>query len=160
MLDLERVMENQFQNSLEELLKKPYDVIDILPQRVPQNASGSFFDVEYYLLNSEKRLEMKNRYVNVILKMMCYYHAAILWNGWNDQPMPKDIDSAVGEIMENHSGTLHILFPNENVLLVFEWDCLNMTAYNMPETMRKLVEKIAWSEGMFCWKGDDQCQTI
>lgn len=140
---------------IDDLLEKPCYVIDFLPQRVPAIAKGHFFDVEYYLLNSEKRLEMKNRYVNIILKLMCYYRASILWNGWNDNPKPADIDTAVSEIMENHSGTLNILFSDEDVLLVFEWDCLNLAVYNLTGDMKEMAEKIALSEGFFCWKGAD-----
>ncbi|MCM1468449.1 MAG: hypothetical protein NC086_09890 [Alistipes sp.] len=143
------------EHNIDELLNKPYYVIDFLPERVSKTANGHFFDVEYYLLNSEKHHEMKNKYVNIILKLMCYYRTSILWNGWKDDPKPEDIDDAVKEIMENHSGTLNILFPEENVLLVFEWDCLNLTVYNLPENMKELVEKIALSEGFFCWKGAD-----
>ena len=98
---------------------------------------------------------MKNKYVNIILKLMCYYRTSILWNGWNDNPKPEDIDAAVSEIMENHSGTLNILFSEENALLVFEWDCLNLSAYNLSENMKEIVGKIALSEGFFCWRGAD-----
>ena len=143
-------MEDMFKK-VNELLEKPCNVIDFLPQRVPKNTAGHFFDVESYLLNSKKRHEMKSKYINVILKMMCYYRTSILWNGWKHHPKPADIEAAVSEIMENHSGTLNILFPDEDVLLVFEWDCLNFAVYNLPESMRELVEKIALSEGFFYW---------
>ena len=67
-------------------------------KRYLRHLTDIFFDVEYYLLNSEKRHEMKNKYVNIILKLMCYYRTSILWNGWNDNPKPEDIDAAVSEI--------------------------------------------------------------
>ena len=146
---------NDMFKKINELLEKPCHVIDFLPQRVPNTSNGHFFDVEYYLLNSKKRHEMKNRYVNIILKLMCYYRTSILWNGWNNNPKPSDIEDAVSEIMENHSGTLNILFPDEETLLVFEWDCLNFAVYNLSESMKEIVEKIALSEGFFCWKGMD-----
>lgn len=146
---------NDMFKKINELLEKPCHVIDFLPQRVPNTSNGHFFDVEYYLLNSKKRHEMKNRYVNIILKLMCYYRTSILWNGWNNNPKPADIEAAVSEIMENHSGTLNILFPDEDVLLVFEWDCLNFAVYNLSESMKEIVEKIALSEGFFCWRGTD-----
>ena len=95
---------------------------------------------------------MKNKYVDIILKLMCYYRSSILWN---DNPKPADIDTVISEIMENHSGTLNILFPDEDVLLVFEWGCLNLSVYNLPENMKEMAEKIALSEGFFCWKGAD-----
>ena len=147
-------MEDMFKK-IDELLEKPLYVIDFLPQRVPKTSSGHFFDIEYYLLNSEKRHEMKSKYISIILKLMCYYRTSILWNGWNHHPKPTDIEAAISEIMENHSGTLNVLFPDEDVLLVFEWDCLNFAVYNLAENMKEIVEKIALSEGFFCWKGSD-----
>lgn len=147
-------MEDMFRK-IDYLLEKPCYVIDFLPQRVPKTDKGHFSDIEYYLLNSEKRYEMKNKYVNIILKLMCYYRTSILWNGWNDNPKPMDIDTAIGEIMENHFGTLNILLSDKDVLLVFEGDCLNLSVYNLTENMKKMVERIALSEGFFCWKGAD-----
>lgn len=143
------------ENRIDELLDKPCYVIDFLPQQVSKTANGHFFDVEYYLLNSEKRHEMKNKYVNIILKLMCYYRTSVLWNGWNDNPKPEDIDTAVRELMENHSGTLNILFPEENALLVFEWDCLNLSIYNPPKSMIEIMDKIALSEGLFLWQSEN-----
>lgn len=143
------------ENRIDELLNRPCHVIDFLPQKVSKIANGHFFDVEYYLFNSEKHHEMINKYVNIILKLMCYYRTSILWKCWNDNPKPEDIDAAVREIMENHSGTLNILFPEENVLLVFDWDCIYLAVYNLSESMKEVVEKIALSEGFFCWRGSN-----
>ena len=44
---------------------------------------------------------------------------------------------------------------DEDVLLVFEWDCLNLSVYNLTENMKEMAEKIVLSEGFFCWKGAD-----
>ena len=145
-------MENMF-GKIDELLEKPCYVIDFLPQRVSETSRGHFFDIEYYLLHHEKRHEMKNKYVNMIFKLMCYYRTSILWNGWNDHPKPADIENAVSEIIENHSGTLNILFSDEDALLVFEWDCLNLSVYNLSGNMKETAEKIALSEGFFLRKG-------
>lgn len=140
---------------VQELMNKPCWVLDMLPQRVEETADSHFFDVECYLLNREKRLEMKNRYVNILLKLMCYYRVFILWDGWNKHPKPEDIEGAIGTIMENCSGTLHVLFLREDALLIFAWDCLHLSLYNGLGTMLGLAEKIALSEGFFCWPGAD-----
>lgn len=136
---------------VDELLEKECYIVDFLPKTVPNHAGSQFFDVEYYLLNSEKHGAIKDKFVGMILKLMCYYHISILWNDWIDKPKPELIESAVSEIMENHSGTLHCLFPDENALLVFDWDCLNLSVYNPSEEMQRLFEQIAFSEGLF-WR--------
>ena len=68
-----------------------------------------------------------------------------------DRPTPKLIEEAVCEIMENHSGTLNVLFVEEDALLVFDWDCLNLSVYNPTEDVRSIMERIAFSEGLF-WR--------
>lgn len=133
------------------LLKKSCYIMDFLPERVEQDNGGSFFDVEYYLLNSDKHVDLKNRFVSVILKLMCYYHVAVLWGEWIDRPKPEMIEDAVCEIMMDHSGTLNVLFVEQDVLLVFDWDCLNLSVYNPAEDIQSVMKKIAFSEGLF-WR--------
>lgn len=136
---------------LDKLLGKECYIIDFLPETVSKNCNGQFFDVEYYLLNSKKHSIIKDKFVDIILKLMCYYHISILWNGWIDRPKPEVIENAVSEIMANHSGTLDCLFPDENALLVFDWDCLNLSVYNPSEKMQRFFKQIAFSEGLF-WR--------
>lgn len=139
---------------IDELLEKPCYVIDFLPDQVRPDAGGQFFDVEYYLLNSHKHFSLKDKFVNIILKLMCYYHVSIQWEGWMDRPSPQSVEEAVNKIMDNHSGSLNILLPEENVLVVFAWDSLNLSVYNPSEEVQTLMQKIAVSEGLFWWKSD------
>lgn len=143
-------MENSIE-TVDELLEKECYIIDWLPETVSKNAAAQFLDVEYYLLNSKRHSILKDKFISIILKMMCYYHISILWNGWIDWPKPEMIENAISEIMINHSGTLDCLFPEEHALLVFNWDCLNLSVYNPSETMQRLFEQIAFSEGLF-WR--------
>ena len=136
---------------IDDLLGKECYIIDFLPQTVPADTAGHFFDVEYYLLNSERHLAIKDKFAGVILKIMCYYQTCVLWNGWIEKPNPKVIDNAISEIMKNHSGTLNIIFSDVNTLLVFDWDCLNLSIYNPPKEAQRLFEQIAFSEGLF-WR--------
>ena len=143
-------MENEMER-INALLEKPCFIMDYLPEQAKADNGGQFFDVEYYLLNSDKHIGLKDRFVAVILKLMCYYHVSILWNGWVDLPSPKMIEEAVCEIMGNHSGTLNVLFVDEDALLVFDWDCLNLSVYNPSEKAQSIMERIAFSEGLF-WR--------
>lgn len=143
-------MENSIE-TVDELLEKECYIIDWLPETVSKNTAAQFLDVEYYLLNSKRHSILKDKFISIILKMMCYYHISILLNGWIDWPKPEMIENAISEIMINHSGTLDCLFPEEHALLVFNWDCLNLSVYNPSETMQRLFEQIAFSEGLF-WR--------
>lgn len=53
-------------NKIDELLRTTCYVIDFLTEQVKPDAGGQFFDVEYYLLNSEKHFLLKDRFVNGI----------------------------------------------------------------------------------------------
>ncbi len=139
---------------IDELLEKPCYVIDFLPEQVKPDAEGQFFEVEYYLLNSDKHFLLKDKFVNIILKLMCYYHVCIQWKGWIDRPSPQKVEEAVSTIMDKHSGWLNILLPEENVLVVFEWDSLSLAVYNSSVEMQTLMQKIAGSEGLFWWKSN------
>ena len=55
----------------------------------------------------------------------------------------------IAEIMDCHSGTLTCLFPDELALLVFDWDCLNLSIYHPSAEMQQLLAPIAASEGLF-----------
>lgn len=136
------------------LLTKDCYIVDFLPKTVSKNSSGQFFDVEYYLLNSPGCCIIKDKFVRVILKLMCYYHIMILWKEWIDKPGPELIEKAVTEITANRSGTLNCLFPDENMLLIFDWDCLNLSVYNPPEKAQHLFDRIAFSEGLFWRKSE------
>lgn len=137
---------------VEELLEKPFYVIDFLPEQVKPDARGQFFDVECYLLNSDKHIFLKDKFVNIILKLMCYYRVSIQYDDWIDRPSPQRVVEAINTIMNNHSGWLNILLLEENVLVVFEWDSLNLTVYNPSRKVQTLMQKIACSEGLFWWK--------
>ena len=136
------------------LLEKDCYIVDFLPETVSKESKGQFFDVENYLLNSKMHCMLKDKFVCVILKLMCYYHISILWNGWIDKPGPELVENAVTEIMVNHSGTLYCLFRDEDMLLAFGWDCLNLSVYNPPEKVQQLLEQIAFSEGLFWRKSE------
>ena len=136
---------------IDALLNKPCYIMDFLPERVERDCGGQFFDVEDYLLNSDRHTGLKDRFVAVILKLMCYYHVAVWRNGWIDRPAPKMIEDAADEMMDNRSGTLNVLLVEEDALLVFDWDCLWLSVYNPPERVQFIMEKIAFSEGLF-WR--------
>lgn len=136
---------------VDELLEKECYIIDYLPETVPSDAEGQFWEVEHYLLNRKQYIWFRERFVAVILKIMCYCHIVILWNGWIDRPKPEQINQAVSQIMGNRSGTLNCVFPTERSLLTVDGDCLNLTVYHPSGKMCRLLKRIAESEGLF-WR--------
>ena len=58
--------------TIEELLEKPYWIIDILPQRVPGNSKGQYFRIEQFYLDKKRIENIRQKQANVILKLNCY----------------------------------------------------------------------------------------
>ena len=144
---------DKYTDKVEKLLNKRCYIIDYLPMRVPKDSDGSYFDVEYYLLNSKKRKSIKNKVVSVILKLMCYYKTVVLWGDWIENPEPERVEKIVNKIMKNYSGSIDCLFPEIDMYLTFSWDSLNIDIYNPSKDVISLLEKIASSEGMFFREG-------
>lgn len=136
---------------IDNLLEKTCYIMDFLPEQVKENAGGQFFDVENYLINSDKYTAFVEKFKGIILKLMCYYHTSIFWNKWVDYPKQEKVAEIISEMSEHHSGTLNVLFPQESTLLVFEWGNLNLSVYNPPEQVQAIMKKLASSEGLF-WR--------
>ena len=131
------------------LQKKPWYIIDFLPRQVPKDCGGQFFKVETYLLNNYEHYGLRDKYIRIILKLMCYYRVSVHWGEWIEQPEPEQVSEIIDKIMDNHSAGFNMLFPGKDALIQFEWDCMNLSIYNPDEEMRELLKQIAWSEGMF-----------
>ncbi len=58
--------------TIEELLQCPYWIIDILPSQVPEGSPGQYFTVEKYFLQGDRLEEIKQKHINLILKLNCY----------------------------------------------------------------------------------------
>lgn len=140
--------------TINRLLNKSYYIIDFLPLQVPKKSNGQFFEVETYLLRHFKRYGLQDKFIGIILKLMCYYRSSVFENEeWMEQPSPDVIVRFVEKIMQYHSGTMNVLFTEKEALLVVDGDCLHLTIYNPDEEMCILLKDIATSEGMFFRKG-------
>ena len=136
---------------VDRLLETPCYIIDFLPQQVPKDCAGQFFAVEDYLLKHHGRYGLRDRFVHIILKAMCYYPVSVHWGEWIEQPAPEQVVEIIDTIIEKHSGDINMVFTSKAALLQFGWDCLNISIYNPDEEMCVLFEKLATSEGMF-WR--------
>ena len=139
---------------IERLLEKPCYIIDFLPRRVPLDCCGQFFKVEDYLLNQYEYYGLKDRFIRIVLKSMCYDSVSVYWKEWIEQPSPEQIVEIINLIMEEHLGNMNMLFTSKNVLLQLEGDSLHMSLYNPDKEMCLLFEQIAFSEGMFLRKAE------
>ena len=128
-------------NKADELLQKPYWVIDILPEQVPKESKGQFFEIERFFLESSRLTSIKQKHVNVLLKLNCYYQLSI---DGEVNPSPERI---VEDVMKR---SLQIMVGES--MIASEPDDTHMTVYNPDDKLLELIKTIAAGEGLYVWK--------
>jgi len=131
--------------SIDELLEKPYWVIDILPKQVPENSPGQYFAVERYFLQGKAHEALRERHISLILKLNCYRDLNFVCDdNFYLNPPPDQI----GEMIRQE----HTLILVDEALIMCEPDDTNLTLFNPDEELLELVKLIAAGEGLYVWK--------
>ena len=129
--------------TIEELLQCPYWIIDILPSQVPEDSPGQYFAVEKYFLLGERIEEIKQKHINLILKLNCYRDISIADESENN-PLPEHI---AGEMKKRYL----CIMTGESMILS-EPDDTHLTVFNPDSQLLELIRQIASGEGLFVWK--------
>ena len=124
----------------DEIMEKPYWIIDILPKQVPGNSPGQYFKIEKYWLENQ-RAEIRQKQFNLILKLNCYMDISI-----DDEinPSPEEIRNR----MKDADVSIRI----RNAMILSEKDDTYMTVYNPDKPLLEMIRKIASGEGLSVWK--------
>jgi hypothetical protein len=129
--------------TVEELLQCPYWIVDILPSQVPKDSPRQYFAVEKYFLQGDRLDEIKQKHINLILKLNCYRDISI-----SDEtvinPLPEHI---AGEMKKRY---LYIM-TGESMILS-EPDDTHLTVFNPDSQLLELIRQIASGEGLYVWK--------
>ena len=133
--------------NVEELLEKPYQVIDILPERVPEEAPGRYFAVERYYLEPARFTDIRKRFADIVIKLYCYYGLIVLL-GDADEPLVDPEPEQLADWIE--SAKLHMcILIGEDSLLMISTDDLYMTLFNADESLTARIERLAKANGLF-----------
>lgn len=127
--------------TIEELLEKPYWIIDILPKQVPKDSPGQYFAVEDFFLKEELS-EIKKKHINVVLKLNCYMDITI---DDDMNPAPKQIRDTMLD--------RYVYIMLGDTMILSEPDDTHLTVFNPNEGLLDLIKEISYSEGLFVWKG-------
>ena len=130
--------------SIDELLLTPYWIIDILPEQVPKDSPGQYFAVEKYYLAGDRLADIKQKHINVILKLNCYRDISL------------DEESSLNPPPERIAGVMrrrYLCIMTGGSMIISEPDDTYMTLYNPDKKLLELVRTIASGEGLFVWKG-------
>ena len=127
---------------IDDLLGKPYWIIDILPKQVPRLSCGQYGKVEHYYLKDSSIIKKQ---LNILLKLNCYYDLVLLRDsGQIRNPEPELLKTVVGKEY------LDILIGE--ALFVIDYTDTYMTVFGAEGEMLDLVRQLAAAEGLFIWQ--------
>ena len=129
------------------LLEKPYQVIDILPERVPAEAPGRYFAVERYYLEPVRFTDIRRRFADIVIKLYCYYDLIVLL-GDADEPLVDPEPEQLENWIESAKQHMCILIGNDSLLMI-STDDLYMTVFNADESLTARLELLAKANGLF-----------
>ena len=129
--------------TVEELLQCPYWIIDILPSQVPKDSPGQYFAVEKYFLQGDRIEEIKQKHIDLILKLNCYRDISI-----SDESVINPLPKHIADEMKKR--VLYIMIGESMILS--EPDDTHLTVFNPDPQLLELLRQIASGEGLFVWK--------
>ncbi len=124
----------------DEIMEKPYWIIDILPGRVPENSPGQYFRIEKYWMENQMA-EIRQKKFSLILKLNCYMQISI---DGEINPSPEKIRNRIKET--------GVSVRIGDAMIVSEKDDTYMTLFNPDKPLLAMIRKIASGEGLFVWK--------
>ena len=124
----------------DELLSRPYWVIDFLPEQVRADSPGQYFAVEEYFLEEGRLREIKNKHIRVLLKLACYRRITL------DGAVPSPEELA-GAVLRRYVDLL-----TDGAMITSAPDDLHMTVYDPDETLLELLRALAAGEGLYVWQ--------
>ena len=133
----------EVKKTVEELLQCPYWIIDILPSQVPEDSPGQFFSVEEYFLQGDRIEEIKQKHIDLILKLNCYRDISI-----SDETVVNPAPMHIADEMKKRY--LYIMVGESMILS--EPDDTHLTVFNPDSQLMDLIRQLASGEGLFVWK--------
>ena len=133
----------EVKKTVEELLQCPYWIVDILPSQVPKDSPGQFFSVEEYFLQGDRIEEIKQKHIDLVLKLNCYRDISI-----SDETVVNPLPKHIADEMKKRY--LYIMVGESMILS--EPDDTHLTVFNPDSQLLELIRQIASGEGLFVWK--------
>jgi len=129
--------------TIEELLQCPYWIIDILPAQVPSDSPGQYFAVEKYFLQGGRIEEIKQKHINLILKLNCYRDISI-----GDETVVNPLPDHIAAEMKKR----YLYIMTGESMILSEPDDTHLTVFDPDPQLLEQIRQIASGEGLFVWK--------
>ena len=127
----------------EELLQCPYWIVDILPSQVPEDSPGQYFAVEEYFLQGDRREKIKQKHIDLILKLNCYRDISI-----DGEAVINPSPEHIADEMKKR----YLCIMTGESMILSEPDDTHLTVFDPDPQLLELIGQIASGEGLFVWK--------
>ena len=138
---------------IEMIMERPYWVIDILPKRVPENSEGQYFKVEQYYLTEPYITALREKFLEIILKLSCYYAINIstdCGDNWIDTPDPDTLEKNIMNCVGANS--LYISTSSPECLITIDGCDTYMTVYDPDNELIDILKPLTDAAGLFMWR--------
>ncbi len=129
--------------TIEELLGTPFWIIDILPAQVPADSAGQYFAVEKYFLQGDRLAEIKQKHINLILKLNCYRDISI-----DEEEAINPSPARIAEEMQKR----YLYIRTGDSMILSEPDDTHMTVFNPDPELLALIKELAAGEELYVWQ--------
>ena len=133
----------RMKKTIDELLRAPCWIIDILPEQVPKDSPGQYFAVEKYYLDPRRMAAVKQKHIDLVLKLNCYRDLSLGEDGPRNPPPERLAE-------EMRGGYLAILL--EDSMIVSRPDETWLTVCDPDEKLLELIRSLAAGEGLYLWQ--------
>ena len=110
---------------------------------MPKDSSGQYFAIEEYFLQGNRIDEIKQKHINLVLKLNCYADILI-----SDESVINPSPEHIAEEMQKRY--LYIIVGESMILS--EPDDTHLTVFDPDAQLLELIKQIASGEGLFVWK--------
>ena len=129
---------------------KPYCIIDILPEQVPSDSPGRYFEVERYFRSRLDKIIRK--FADFLIKLNCYCELEVSRDceTFSGDFAPEDLECF---LLETNASPypLYIRVNHTDALFAYAGDEHYLTLYEPDRELLRLVHQLAQSEGLFVW---------
>ena len=141
---------------VEQLLERPWWIMDILPEQVPAGAQGQYSAVEQYFLQPDQIAAIYRKYAHILMKLNCYYDLEVSFDAgdsWRKNPDP----TTFADRLTRLSGRdyLRVLIESSGTMMDLDTGDTWMTIYDPSPEILERLRKLAEAEGLFLWKPEN-----
>ncbi len=143
---------SQYNKIIEELMDKPYGLIDIYPITISKEKRDIYFEVQEYFNQSMECKRFADKITRIILKALCYLDMEVCVNNrWLKEIKAIELAMHIQSVLIARCGYINLLLTKENALIHISSGDLYITVYNPNEQVEQIFQMLVQSEGLF-WR--------